>query len=79
MEEILSLTFIIMGCALLLVVAIRIFLIPISIANSKNLTPNETATIKILTWLGLFNGITWFIALFLSFLYKESEIEFEKQ
>jgi len=51
--------------------AIKVFLLPINIANNKNLTNNERTTIHILTWCGLFAGITWFIALFLAINYDD--------
>lgn len=56
---------------LILLIVIKIFTLPINIANNKNLAHNEIITIKILTWCGLFAGITWFIALCLALSYKE--------
>ena len=56
---------------LILFIVIKIFTLPISIANKKNLASNEITTIRILTWCGLFAGITWFIALCLALSYKE--------
>ena len=61
----------ILAVILVLFIFIKIFTLPISIANNKNLTNNEITTIRILTWCGLFAGITWFIALFLALYYKE--------
>ena len=52
-------------------IAIKVFFLPINIANNKNLTNNERTTIHILTWCGLFAGITWFIALFLAINYDD--------
>lgn len=62
----------ILAIILILFIVIKIFTLPINIANNKNLSQNEITTIKILTWCGLFAGITWFIALCLAILYKEN-------
>ncbi len=61
----------ILAIVLILFIVIKIFTLPINIANNKNLAHNEITTIKILTWCGLFAGITWFIALCLALSYKE--------
>ena len=61
---------IILAVIIVLFIAIKIFTLPISIANNKNLAHNEITTIKILTYCGLFAGITWFIALCLALSYK---------
>ena len=53
-------------------IVIKIFFLPISIANGKNLTNNERSTIQIFTWCGLCAGITWFIALFLAINYDDN-------
>jgi len=62
---------IILAIILVMFIAIKVFTLPISIANNKNLASNEITTIKILTWCGLLAGITWFIALCLALTYKE--------
>lgn len=62
----------ILAIILILFIVIKIFTLPISIANNKNLASNEITTIRILTWCGLFAGITWFIALCLALSYKEN-------
>ncbi len=54
----------------ILFIVIKIFMLPINMANNKNLAHNEIMTIKILTWCGLFAGITWVIALCLAIAYK---------
>lgn len=72
-ENILSNTFIFFGILVIILIIFKIFTIPISIAKTKNLKPNEITTIRILTWCGLFAGITWFIALFLSLFYEYNE------
>ena len=64
------LIFLLVGILILFIV-IKVFTLPISIANNKNLASNEITTIRILTWCGLFAGITWFIALCLALSYKE--------
>ncbi len=69
--NLLEICFLILVVVLVLFVVIKIFIFPISIANRKNLTKNEISTIRILTWCGLFAGITWFIALGLAIFYKE--------
>lgn len=51
---------------------IYIFPLPIRIASGKNLTNNEMSTIQVLTWCGLFVGVTWFIALFLAITYDDN-------
>ena len=61
---------IILAVILVLFIVIKVFTLPISIANNKNLASNEITTIRILTWCGLFAGITWFIALCLAISYK---------
>jgi hypothetical protein len=61
----------ILAIILILFIVIKIFTLPINIANNKNLASNEITTIRILTWCGLFAGITWFIALCLALSYKE--------
>ena len=44
--------------------------IPISIAKNRGIKDSELTTITILSWAGLLFGITWFIALALSLIYK---------
>lgn len=57
-----------------IILIIWFFLLPIKIAERKNLTPNEGRTIIILTWCGLITGgITWWIALFLAIFYKGAD------
>jgi len=62
---------IILAMIFVIFIVIKVFTLPISIANNKNLANNEITTIRILTWCGLFAGITWFIALCLALSYKE--------
>lgn len=58
---------------LIIVVVFKIFTWPISIAKNKNLCSNEITTIRVLTWLGIFAGITWVIALCLAIAYKRND------
>lgn len=44
--------------------------IPILIANARGICGGERATIIILSWLGIFFGITWFVALILSLIWQ---------
>lgn len=69
--NILETILIVLAVILVVFIVIKIFTLPISIANNKNLASNEITTIRILTWCGLFAGITWFIALCLALSYKE--------
>ena len=54
-----------------IIIIVKIFTLPINIAKSKNLSDNEITMITVLTWCGLFTGITWLIALCLAVCYKE--------
>jgi len=57
-----------------IILIIWFFLLPVKIAERKNLMTNESRTITILTWCGLFTGgITWWIALFLAIFYKDAD------
>ncbi len=62
---------------LLIIIAIiiifKVFTLPISIAKGKNLDSNTISTIRILTWLGIFAGITWIIAICLAIVYKKTD------
>lgn len=53
-------------------VAYKIFIIPIGIAKNRNLSGNDLTLITILTWCGLITGVSWFIALLLSLLYRSN-------
>ncbi len=58
---------------LFLFVAFRIFILPIDIGTSKNLSDDTMRWIRIFTWCGLFTGGLWFVALFLALTGKTSE------
>jgi hypothetical protein len=40
------------------------------IANSRGITGSKKTTIAILSWLGVFFGVTWIVALVLSLVWK---------
>lgn len=61
----------VLATILILFIVIKVFTLPISIAKNKNLESKDITTIRILTWCGLFAGITWFIALCLALAYNE--------
>ena len=44
--------------------------VPVNIAKKKNIKENDIFIIKILSYCGIFFGITWFIALFLSLFWN---------
>ena len=70
--NIIELLFAMIAIILFLFILIKIFTLPISIAKNKNLESKDIITIRILTWCGLFAGITWFIAFCLALSYKEN-------
>ena len=45
-------------------------LIPIWIANARGICGGEKTTISILSWMGIFFGITWIVALILSLVWR---------
>lgn len=45
-------------------------MIPILIANARGICGGEKTTISILSWLGIFFGVTWIVALILSLLWR---------
>ena len=49
-----------------LIIAVLLALIPIKVAESRGVKGQSLTTIKVLSWLGLFIGITWFVALIMS-------------
>ncbi len=61
----------VLATILILYIVIKVFTLPISIAKNKNLASKDITTIRILTWCGIFAGITWFIALCLALAYNE--------
>lgn len=62
----------VLATILILFIVIKVFTLPISIAKNKNLESKDITTIRILTWCGLFAGITWFIALCLALAYNKN-------
>ncbi len=55
---------------MMIVLLIGLINIPIMIANSRGICGGEKITITILSWLGVFFGVTWVIALILSLLWR---------
>lgn len=62
------LSFIIMFALVMLCIAI--LCIPILIANARGICGSEKIAIIVLSWLGIFFGITWFVALILSLIWQ---------
>lgn len=48
------------------IIAILLAFVPISIAESRGIKGQSLTIIKVLSWLGLLLGITWFVALIMS-------------
>lgn len=61
-------TFIIMFALVMLCIAI--ICIPIMIANARGICGSEKTAIIVLSWLGIFFGITWIVALVLSIIWR---------
>ncbi len=55
---------------LLVMLLIGIISIPIMIANARGICGGERTAIIILSWMGLFFGVTWFVALILSLVWR---------
>ncbi|MDR2770162.1 MAG: hypothetical protein LBB08_01795 [Rickettsiales bacterium] len=51
----------------LFAIALLFVYIPIFIARSRNIGGRDMTTITVLSWLGILFGITWIVALTLSF------------
>ncbi len=51
---------------LLILLCIGFICIPIAIANARGITGGEHASIVLLSWLGIFFGVTWIVALILA-------------
>lgn len=62
--------FVFLWILLLILIVYFIIQIPITIAKSRGIQGSELSTISILSWVALFFGITWFVALFLSLIYQ---------
>lgn len=54
----------------LIIFCLWIIPIPGKIAANRGISGSELQTIKVLSWCGLFWGITWFIALGLALIWK---------
>lgn len=55
---------------LLGLILIGILMIPIWIANARGICGGEKTTITILSWVGIFLGVTWVVALVLSLVWR---------
>jgi uncharacterized membrane protein len=62
---------------LLVVIPLIIMLIrwPVRIAKQRNLPDGTISTIGVLSWLGIFMGITWVIALFVALMAMPETME----
>ncbi len=56
----------------LVMLCIAIICIPIMIANARGICGSEKTAIIVLSWLGIFFGITWIVALILSIIWHGS-------
>ena len=63
-----------LGALIGIIVAVAFFIflirIPIIIAKKRGITGSDLTTIAVLSWISLLFGITWIIALVLSFSYS---------
>jgi len=55
-----------------ILVALLIIQIPIVVARSRGIYGSDLTTITILSWLGIFFGLTWIVALVLSLVWGPS-------
>lgn len=55
---------------IILIAAIFLIRVPVMIAKTRGISGSELSTIDILSWVGVFFGITWLIALVLSLVYQ---------
>ena len=51
-------------------ILVGILMIPIAIANARGICGGEKTTISILSWMGIFFGVTWVGALVLSLVWR---------
>ncbi len=56
----------------IILLAIAILCIPIMIANARGVCGTGRTAITVLSWLGIFFGVTWFVALVMSLLWDAS-------
>jgi len=64
---------IVLSIIALIAVLIFIIQVPIMVAKSRGVTGSELSTVTILSWCGLFFGITWFIAIILALVYEPNK------
>lgn len=60
---------------ILVMICVGIISIPIMIASSRGICGGQRMAIIILSWLGIFFGITWFVALILSLVWNGECVE----
>lgn len=65
--------FIILYCIFWLFVAYWIIQVPILIATKRGISESELSVISILSWCGIFLGITWLIAIVLSLIWQPTK------
>ena len=58
---------------ILLLVVFFLIQVPMMVAKSRGITGSELSTITILSWCGLFFGITWLIAIVLALVYQPNK------
>lgn len=63
---------ILIACILILFLFILLIRVPIMIAKARHVSGGELTTVAVLSWCGIFLGITWFIALILALVYQPS-------
>lgn len=51
-------------------ILVGFLMIPILIANARGICGGEKTTITILSWMGIFFGVTWIIAIVLSLVWR---------
>lgn len=57
----------------LIMLCVALICIPIMIANLRGITGNQKTIIIVLSWLGIFFGFTWIVALVLSLVWGAND------
>ena len=65
--------------ALILFIIIFIIRIPIIVAKKRGLKENDVHVIALLSWVSLFIGITWIVALIMSLVYQPPKPDVNRQ
>ena len=66
-------------CIFLLCVAVWVIRIPVRIAESRGLTNTQISIVAVLSWCGIFFGVTWTVALILSLVWENDGPSDEKR